>query len=187
MGRAGAAYTASQGGSASTDPSAPVRVGYLPITNATPLLIGHANGYDEKAGVPVQAPVLFRSWSSLVGESIAIPAWWSVHNVVVQQMLRGAGLTPIMRRTPSADEGTVQLLPMAPSDMLPALNNGVIGGYTVVDPFNAAAAAQSVGGSSASWAMHGAITCAAWCCRTLPRACGGCCADWRSRRSGQSR
>lgn len=69
-----------------------------------------------------------------------------MHNVVVQQMLRGAGLTPIMRRTPSADAGTVQLLPMAPSDMLPALNNGVIGGYTVVDPFNAAAAAQSVGG-----------------------------------------
>ena len=146
MGRAGAAYTASQGGSASTDSSAPVRVGYLPITNATPLLIGHANGYYEEAGVPVQAPVLFRSWSSLAGESIAIPAWWSVHNVVVQQMLRGAGLTPIMRRTPSADEGTVQLLPMAPSDMLPALNNGVIGGYSVADPFNAAAAAQSVGG-----------------------------------------
>ena len=75
MGRAGAAYTASQGGSASTDPSAPVRVGYLPITDATPLLIGHANGYYEEAGVPVQAAVLFRSWSSLAGESIAIPAW----------------------------------------------------------------------------------------------------------------
>lgn len=68
MGRAGAAYTASQGGSASTDPSAHVRVGYLSITDATPLLIGHANGYHEEAGVPVQAPVLFRSWSSLAGE-----------------------------------------------------------------------------------------------------------------------
>lgn len=198
---AGAAYTSSRGGGAPADPSAPVRVGYLPITDATPLLIGHANGYYDDAGVAVEAPVLFRSWSSLAeaflagqvdvihllmpmalymrygldadvritawnhtngsaltvrpdvtdvaslaGESVAIPAWWSVHNVVVQQMLRESGLTPIMRRTPSAAERTVQLLPMAPADMLPALNNGVIGGYTVADPFNAAAQARSVGG-----------------------------------------
>lgn len=198
---AGSLYTASRTAArASDDPSTPVRVGYLPITDATPLLIGHANGYYEDAGVPVAEPVLFRSWSSLAeaflaaqvdvihllmpmalymrygldadvritawnhtngsaltvrpdiaelqglaGESLAIPAWWSVHNVVVQRMLRGAGLRPVIRQPASAGDGTVQLLPMAPADMLPALNNGVIGGYTVADPFNAAAQARGVG------------------------------------------
>ncbi|WP_158041168.1 ABC transporter substrate-binding protein, partial [Kocuria sp. CNJ-770] len=46
---------------------------------------------------------------------------------------------------PSRQDRTVALLPMAPSDMLPALNNGVIGGYVVADPFNAAAEAKEVG------------------------------------------
>ncbi|MCC5784066.1 ABC transporter substrate-binding protein [Kocuria sp. WN036] len=182
------------------DPERPVRIGYLPITDASPLLVAHANGYYEDAAVPVADPVLFRSWSSLseafvagkvdaihllmpmalymryglradvritawnhtngsaltvrpdvaeiadlAGESVAIPAWWSVHNVVVQKLLRSAGLTPVMRENPSRARRTVALLPMAPSDMLPALNNGVIGGYVVADPFNAAAEARQVG------------------------------------------
>ncbi|MEX5264385.1 ABC transporter substrate-binding protein [Kocuria sp. CPCC 205231] len=182
------------------DPERPVRIGYLPITDASPLLVAHANGYYEDAAVPVADPVLFRSWSSLseafvagkvdaihllmpmalymryglradvritawnhtngsaltvrpdvaeiadlAGESVAIPAWWSVHNVVVQKLLRSAGLTPVMRESPSRARRTVALLPMAPSDMLPALNNGVIGGYVVADPFNAAAEARQVG------------------------------------------
>jgi NitT/TauT family transport system substrate-binding protein len=180
--------------------SRPVRIGYLPITDASPLLVAHANGYYADAGVPVADPVLFRSWASLseafvagkvdaihmlmpmalymryglradvritawnhtngssltvrpdvaevaglAGESVAIPAWWSIHNVVVQKMLRAAGLTPVMREAPSAERRTVSLLPMAPADMLPALNNGVIGGYVVADPFNAAAEARGVG------------------------------------------
>lgn len=178
----------------------PVRIGYLPITDAAPLLVAHANGYYDDAAVPVAEPVLFRSWASLseafvagkvdaihmlmpmalymryglgadvritawnhtngssltvrpdvaelgelAGESVAIPAWWSIHNVVVQKMLRAAGLTPVMREAPSARDRTVALLPMAPADMLPALNNGVIGGYVVADPFNAAAEAREVG------------------------------------------
>lgn len=180
--------------------SRPVRLGYLPITDATPLLIAHANGYYDDAAVPVADPVLFRSWASLseafvagkvdaihmlmpmalymryglgadvsitawnhtngssltvrpgvagiadlAGETVAIPAWWSIHNVVVQKMLRAAGLIPVMRRTPSRRDRTVALVPMAPADMLPALNNGVIGGYAVADPFNAAAEVKRVG------------------------------------------
>ncbi len=37
------------------------------------------------------------------------------------------------------------LVVMSPSDMLPALANGAIGGYTVADPFNAAAEIKGVG------------------------------------------
>ncbi|MEX5272249.1 ABC transporter substrate-binding protein [Kocuria sabuli] len=198
---AGALYAGTQqGAQAAGEPSRPVRIGYLPITDASPLLVAHANGYYDDAAVPVADPILFRSWASLseafvagrvdaihmlmpmalymryglgadvritawnhtngsaltvrpdiaevadlAGESVAIPAWWSIHNVVVQKMLRSTGLTPVMREAPSAGAGTVALLPMAPADMLPALNNGVIGGYVVADPFNAAAEARDVG------------------------------------------
>jgi NitT/TauT family transport system substrate-binding protein len=51
---------------AATDPNAPVRIGYLPITDATPLLVAHNNGYFEAAGLAVEKPTLLRSWAQLV-------------------------------------------------------------------------------------------------------------------------
>ncbi|WP_462418786.1 ABC transporter substrate-binding protein [Kytococcus sp. Marseille-QA3725] len=178
----------------------PLRIGFLPITDAAPLLVGHAGGHFSGHGVSVADPVLLRSWASvtetlmagevdvvhllmpmalhlrlglgadttvvawnhvngsaltvapdvreladLAGGTVAIPAWWSVHNVVVQEMLRDAGLTPVIRRRPRAARGEVALVPMAPSDMLPALGGGTLQGFTVADPFNAGAALQGVG------------------------------------------
>ncbi|WP_028932193.1 ABC transporter substrate-binding protein [Pseudonocardia spinosispora] len=175
-----------------------LRIGYLPITDAAPLLVAHAQG--RFAGVSAARPVLFRSWESLAqallageldvvhllmpfavqlryalgakvrvvawnhtngsaltvaptvrdvgdlrGRSVAIPFWWSIHNVMVQRMLRSAGLRPVIREVPSAAEGTVGLVVMSPADMLPALDTGVIGGYIVADPFNAAAELRGVG------------------------------------------
>ena len=43
-----------------------VRIGYLPITDATPLLVAHANGYFEDEGLSVVEPELIRGWSPLV-------------------------------------------------------------------------------------------------------------------------
>ena len=74
---------------------------------------------------------------ALAGSTLAVPGWFSIHNVIVQQMLRAEGLTPIVRRTASRDRSEVTLVPMAPSDMIPALDAGSISGYTVADPFNA--------------------------------------------------
>src|SRR3954463_5026839 len=42
-----------------------VRIGYLPITDATALLVAHAKGYFEEAGLKVEQPTLVRSWSAL--------------------------------------------------------------------------------------------------------------------------
>ncbi|MCX9192371.1 ABC transporter substrate-binding protein [Carbonactinospora thermoautotrophica] len=81
----------------------------------------------------------------LAGRQVAIPYWWSIHNVVSQQMLRTAGLRPVVREQPSAAAGTVQMVVMSPADMLPALDTGTIGGYVVADPFNAAAEIKKVG------------------------------------------
>lgn len=179
---------------------APVRIGYLPITDSAPLLLAHAQGYYKQAGVSVAEPIRFRSWASLVeafvsgsvdvihllmpmavylryglnadakvvawnhingsaltvaphitdtaqlaGKIVAIPAWFSIHNILLQQVLRAAGLTPVIRSTANAERGEVALVVMAPSDMIPALANGTISGFTVADPFNAAAHLQKVG------------------------------------------
>ena len=51
---------------AAVDPDAPVRIGYLPITDATPLLVAHNNGYFDAAGVRAEKPTLLRSWAQLV-------------------------------------------------------------------------------------------------------------------------
>lgn len=81
----------------------------------------------------------------LAGTRVAIPYWWSIHNVVLQDMLRRSGLRPVVRTSPSAEDGTVELVVMSPSDMVPALDGGSIGGYIVADPFNAVAEIKNVG------------------------------------------
>ncbi|MFD4405026.1 ABC transporter substrate-binding protein [Nocardia sp. NPDC058499] len=173
-----------------------LRIGYLPITDAAPLLIA------ERAGTAVEfaEPVLFRSWAALAeafltrqvdiahllmpmavqlkfglgaparilgwnhtngsaltvapgvtdlgqlaGTQVAIPFWWSIHNIVIQQLLRAHGLRPVIRGSASRSAGTVELVVMSPSDMVPALANGSISAFTVADPFNAAAELRGVG------------------------------------------
>lgn len=181
------------------DPDAPVRIGYLPITDATPLLVAHGKGLFEAEGLRVEKPVLFRGWSQIVeaflagqvnvvhllspitvwarynskaparvvawnhtsgsavtvandigavpdlaGKKVAIPYWYSIHNVVLQKLLRENGLKiAAAGAAPAADE--VALVLMAPADMVPALAGGQIAGYIVAEPFNAAAEVNKVG------------------------------------------
>ncbi|WP_163589762.1 ABC transporter substrate-binding protein, partial [Klebsiella pneumoniae] len=40
------------------------RIGYLPITDATALLVAHAKGFFEEAGLKVAEPTPVRSWSA---------------------------------------------------------------------------------------------------------------------------
>lgn len=177
-----------------------LRIGYLPITDASAILLAHEGGFLRRAGVPSAKPVLFRSWEALAqafvvgevdavhllmpfalqlriataapvkvvswghtngsalvtatsvrttedlaGSTVAIPSWWSVHSVVLQQILQAAGLRPVVRQTPSVAQGTVELVVMAPADMVPALAAGSIRGYAVADPFCAMAEVKGVG------------------------------------------
>lgn len=182
------------------EPDAPVRIGYLPITDATPLLVAHHNGLFQKQGLAVERPRMFRSWAQLVeaflsgqvnvvhmlspmtiwarygshapakvvawnhvcgsalavtvkpgvnqlrdlaGTTVAIPFWYSVHNVVLQHLLKHEGIQSIGTGTPTARQ--VKLVVMAPSDMLPALAGGRISGYIVAEPFVALAEILKVG------------------------------------------
>ena len=51
----------------STPPAAAdaLRIGYLPITDAAPLLIAHSAGLYPAGAVSSARPVLFRSWAAL--------------------------------------------------------------------------------------------------------------------------
>lgn len=180
-----------------SQPNAPLRIGYLPITDATPLLVAHSQGLFQAEGLEVKAPVLFRSWAQLVeafisgqvnlvhlltpmtvwarygsesplkvlmwnhmagsaltvlpgvnsvadlgGQTVAIPFWYSIHNVVLQHLLRDAGLE-VTEQDPGPKQ--VKLIVMAPSDMVAALAAKSIAGFIVAEPFNAAAELQGVG------------------------------------------
>lgn len=177
-----------------------VRIGYLPVTDATALLTAHEKGFLAQQGIESPEPVLFRSWESiaqaftigevdvvhllmplaiqlrlakqvplkviawghvngsaltvgnniehisqLAGTTVAIPYWWSIHNIVLQQMFLAEGLTPVVRQQPSVTDGTVQLAVMAPADMVAALAGGTVSGYVVADPFSVVAEKQGIG------------------------------------------
>lgn len=182
------------------NPNDPVRIGYLPITDASPLLVAHGKQFFEQQGLTVEAPRLFRSWAQIVeafmagqvnvvhllspmtvwarygsqfpakvvawnhmsgsaltvapaiqnvkdlgGKKVAVPFWYSIHNVVLQHLLRENGLTVVTKPADSLKANEVALSIMAPADMGPALANGAIAGFIVAEPFNAAAETNGIG------------------------------------------
>jgi NitT/TauT family transport system substrate-binding protein len=172
-----------------------VRIGYLPITDASALLVAHARGLFEQQGLAAEAPTPVRSWSALIegfaagrfnvvhflkpipvwmrynnkfpvkllawahtngsglvvgphttarefkdlgGARIAVPFWYSMHNVVLQYALRTIGLKPVIKpdsEPVAANEVALQVVP--PPEMPPALAAKKIDGYIVAEPFNA--------------------------------------------------
>ncbi len=178
-------------GHASTDEV--VRIGYLPITDATALLVAHSKGYFEAEGLKVDKPTPVRSWSALVegfaagkfnlvhllkpipvwmrynnkfpvkvlawahtngsgvvvggnstikdfkdlgGKRVAVPYWYSMHNIVLQYALRQSGLKPVIKAGDAAP-GETALQILAPPEMPAALAAGKVDGYIVAEPFNA--------------------------------------------------
>lgn len=198
----------------------PVRIGYLPITDATPLLVAHARKLFEAEGLQTEAPRLFRSWAQVVeafvggqvnvihllspaalwvrygtrfpakitawnhvngsaltvlptvnsigdlgGKVVAVPFWYSLHNVLLQKLLRDTGLTAVTRpRDATIAANEVNLIVLAPAEMVSALASKAIAGFIVADPFNAAAEIAGVGKvlrfSGDVWKNHA-------CCVTL--------------------
>jgi NitT/TauT family transport system substrate-binding protein len=181
----------------------PLRIGYLPITDASPLLVAHAQKFYEHEGLTVERPKLFRAWPQLVeafiagqvdvihvlapttlwirygskfpakvvawnhvngsaltvapgindigdlgGKTVAVPFWYSIHNVILQYLLRQQGLEPVSRPAKAKAKlapNQVNLVILPPPDMVSALANGSIAGYIVAEPFNAAAENLKIG------------------------------------------
>jgi NitT/TauT family transport system substrate-binding protein len=172
-----------------------VRIGYVPLTDATALLVAYAKGYFNDEGLQAERPTLIRGWAPLVeafaagrfnvvhllnpvpvwmrynsrvpvkvmawahtngsaividgasqidafrdlgGKQIAVPFWYSMHNIVLQHALRANGITPVIKPEGAAiapHECNLQV--MQPPDMPPALAARKIDGYSVAEPFNA--------------------------------------------------
>jgi NitT/TauT family transport system substrate-binding protein len=179
----------------------PVKIGYLAITDSTPLLIAHANKLYEAEGLNAEQPVLFRSWAQiseafiagqvnvvhllspiaiwlrynkkfpakivawnhtngsaltaqpdiksikdLGGKTVAVPFWYSIHNIVLQILLRDAGLKLNLEGDAAhIPEDEVRLIVLPPPDMISALANRSISGFIVAEPFNAAAENLRIG------------------------------------------
>ncbi|MCS4510881.1 ABC transporter substrate-binding protein [Xylophilus ampelinus] len=179
----------------------PVKIGYLPIADATPLLVAHGRGLFEKEGLRTESPRLFRSWAQVVeafvagqvnvihmltpatlwvrygsgfparmvawnhvngsaltvlpeiggladlgGRTVAVPFWYSVQNILLQRLLRDAGLSAVTRaRGASVGPKEVNLVVLAPAEMVSALAARSIAGFVVAEPFNAAAEIAGVG------------------------------------------
>ncbi|ADC71482.1 twin-arginine translocation pathway signal [Thioalkalivibrio sp. K90mix] len=95
----------------------------------------HINGSAVVTGRHVEV----KDFSDLGGKSVAVPYWYSMHNVVMQMALRDAGLTPVIRDQGAALEShEVNLMLMPPPDMPPALAARSIDAFIVAEPFNAA-------------------------------------------------
>ena len=174
-----------------------LRIGYLPIVDAAPLLIAYARGYFRDEGLKVDRPRMIRSWSTLSesfmankfnlvhllfpiplwmryqnkvpvkilawdhtngsaitvkdrsgikgfsdlgGKQIAVPYWYSMHNMILQMGLRKAGLKPVIQpQNRKLEKNQVNLFVLAPPQMAPSLLGGKIDGYIVAEPFNALA------------------------------------------------
>jgi len=172
-----------------------LRIGYLPITDATVLLVAHAMGFFEEEGVKAEKPTLIRGWSPLIegfaagkfnlvhflkpipiwmrynngfpvkimswahlngsglvvgkhtgiesfaelgGKQVAVPYWYSMHNIVLQMALRHVGLTPVIKKYGAKiAKNEVNLQIMTPPDMPPSLAARKIDAFIVAEPFNA--------------------------------------------------
>ena len=173
-----------------------LKIGYLPITDATILLTAHAMGFFEEEGIKAERPTLIRGWSPLIegfaagkfnlvhflkpiplwmrynngfpvkimswahingsglvvgkhtgaksfadlgGSQIAVPYWYSMHNIVLQMSLKNVGLIPVIKgESEEIAPNEVNLQVMPPPDMPPALASKKIDAFIVAEPFNAA-------------------------------------------------
>lgn len=178
-----------------------VRVGYLPITDSSPLLAAKDKGFYRAEGLEVAPPVKFPSWDAitqafiarevnvihllmpttmwvrygakfpgkvvawnhtngsaitvlpeinqpedLAGRTIAVPSWFSIHNIVLQMLLRQHGLDPVTAiPTGGLGDRQVYLKVLPPPAMLAELQDQRIAGYIVAEPFNSAAETLQVG------------------------------------------
>ena len=94
----------------------------------------HTNGSAIVVGKHTGA----KDFSDLGGMQIAVPYWYSMHNIVLQMGLRKAGLVPVIKdQGETLAPNEVNLMVMPPPEMPPALAAKKIDAFTVAEPFNA--------------------------------------------------
>ena len=100
----------------------------------------HING----SALTVQNEI--NSVADLGGKTVAIPFWYSIHNILLQKLLAANKLSVVTRnRGDAVKPNEVNLVVLSPSEMVSALASKSIAGYIVAEPFNAAAETAGVG------------------------------------------
>ncbi|WP_291464524.1 ABC transporter substrate-binding protein [Desulfobacula sp.] len=96
----------------------------------------HTNG----SAVTVKGDSDIHSFKDLGGRQIAVPSWYSMHNLILQMGIRSQGLKPVIKpQSARLAKDEVNLFILPPPDMPTALLGNKIDGYIVADPFNALA------------------------------------------------
>ncbi|NET50730.1 MAG: ABC transporter substrate-binding protein [Merismopedia sp. SIO2A8] len=94
----------------------------------------HTNGSALTVAPSINKP------EDLAGRNVAVPFWYSIHNIVLQMLLRQHGLEAVIKPPDtSLADNEVRLVVLPPPDMLKALQNNAIAGYIVAEPYNSAA------------------------------------------------
>ncbi|MGJ8677796.1 MAG: ABC transporter substrate-binding protein [Akkermansiaceae bacterium] len=94
----------------------------------------HTNGSAIVVGKHTGA----KDFKDLGGMQIAVPYWYSMHNIVLQMGLREAGLKAVIQdQTAPLAADEVNLMVMPPPEMPAALAAKKIDAFTVAEPFNA--------------------------------------------------
>ncbi len=94
----------------------------------------HTNG----SALVVGAHTNIKSFKDFGGKQLAVPYWYSNHNIIAQMLLKDAGITPVIRpQDAKLAPNECNLLVLAPPDMPPAIAAKKIDAYIVAEPFNA--------------------------------------------------
>ncbi len=102
----------------------PVKITAWDHTNGSAILVGKNSG--------INSPEDFG------GKQIAMPYWYSIHNIITQMVMKDAGITPVIRpQTAKLGPKECNFIVLPPPAMPPALAAGSIDAYTVAEPFNA--------------------------------------------------
>ena len=110
---------------------------WMRYNNKIPIKIvawGHTNG----SGIVVGHQTKIERFADLGGKQIAVPFWYSNHNIMLQMALRAAGIKAVIKPQSARlapDECNLQV--MAPPEMTAGLAARKIDGYIVAEPFNA--------------------------------------------------
>jgi NitT/TauT family transport system substrate-binding protein len=81
----------------------------------------------------------YNSLCDLGGKVVGCPTWWAPHTGIFEDVLRKAGLTPVVGKSENElkkNEVCFRIIP--PPDMVEALKSGTIAGCCVSEPFGAA-------------------------------------------------
>lgn len=110
---------------------------WMRFKNRVPIKVlawNHTNG----SALTVHGESRIQRFADLGGHQIAIPYWYSIHNVILQMGLSKFGLTPVIQpQHVPLKPHEVNLFVLAPPEMPTALAGHKIDGYIVAEPFNA--------------------------------------------------